>query len=131
MIAGERQKVHCGLRVAAGGGGAGRLAHHEPAGQPDDTAARVAVDGGEEVLDRGRAELFEVEVDRGQGRPAVGRVDVPVVVADDGDVVGDGPAEVVEGVAGAGGDLVVAAEDGVEVGVRGEQGPRRVPAPAA
>jgi hypothetical protein len=96
----------------------------------DDPRSPVAFQGRDQMLCRGGAELLEVEVDRGQGWPALGREDLPVVVTDDGDVVGDAPAEVPQGVDDAGGDLIAATEDRVDVGVRVEEHARGMPAPA-
>lgn len=110
-----------GERVSAMQHGAGGLAYHEAAGLPDDAGAGVAVHGGEEVIDRGGAELFEIEVHGGQGRSTVGGEELPVVVSDDRHVVRDSPTEVAQGVGGASGDLVVAAEDRVHVRSGGEQ----------
>ena len=59
------------------------------------------------------AEGAEVHVDAGERRAGGERHHLPVVEADDGDVAGDGEAALAEGVGGAAGDLVVAAEEGV------------------
>src|SRR5256885_11612625 len=109
--------------------GAGRLADDQAAGLAEDAGAGLAVQRGEKVLDRDRTELLEIKVHGGQWRAIVRGEDLPVVIADDRDVVRDPLAGLEQGLRGAGGDLVVAAEDRVKLRPGGEQHPGRPPAP--
>ena len=59
-----RRSRHGGLAGTAG------FAQHQAARQQPQAHAGVALDGGEQVLARGAAQLAQVHVDRGQGRPA-------------------------------------------------------------
>jgi hypothetical protein len=77
-----------------GSGGNGRFSDDEPAGLTEDAVRRTLVECGEQVRDRGGAEMLEAEVHGGQRRVAVGGELRPVVVADDGDVLGYAASEV-------------------------------------
>jgi hypothetical protein len=70
-----------------------RFPQHQAARQPAQARAGPAVDGAEQFLARGPAELAQVHVHRGQRRPAGGRDDLPVVEADQRDQVLKGGPE--------------------------------------
>ncbi len=80
-----------------------------------------AVDGGQEDLGGCPADALQVHVDAGQGRATGVHHDVPVVEADQGDLAGHVAAGLAQAFGDAAGDLVVAAEDGVEVDAAGEE----------
>src|SRR5882757_1803981 len=93
-----------------------RFADYEAARQQLQARARMAVHRGEQALTSRAAELAQVHVHGRERRTARGGDDSPVVEADQGHVLRDPQAGLTQPVGNAAGDLVVAAEDGVEPG---------------
>ncbi len=107
-----------------------RIADDQPGGHAVHTRRGLSADRGEQVLGGGVAEALQVGVDRGEGRPGLLRQHLPVVVADDRDVVGHPPAALPGGLDEPGGDLVVAAEHRVDRGLVEQEHVGREPSPA-
>src|SRR5690606_4992929 len=112
------------LVVAAGGGPL-----DEPGGDGLDPRGGTALDRREQPRRGAAAELLEVHVDARELGPGVGDQRLPVVVARDRDVLGDPHAVLAQDVERPAGDLVAAADDGVDVGVRGNDRLHRRPPP--
>src|SRR6266576_6480016 len=74
--------------LALGLAGTARFPEHQAARQPAQARARPSLDRAEQFLARGPAELAQVHVDRGERGPVGGRDDLPVVEADQRDVLG-------------------------------------------
>ena len=145
---GERHRQMARTRRLAGGCGHLRLRtrHHDapggrwrrrrlprrrtggpPAGKAGTRRRRArAVDHVEQAQARLPAELVQVHVDRGHGRPRRGGDDIPVVEADHGDVVGHAHTRLTQAVDDAACDLVAAAEDRVDRPPKAGQMPRRL-----
>src|SRR5262249_27238960 len=96
--------------------GAAGLAHHQPAWKAFDARRTGPSHHGERAQPRLPAELVQVHVDRGDGRPGCRGNDVPVVETDHGHVVGHTNAHLAQGIDDATRDLVAAAEDRVDPG---------------
>ena len=107
----------------------GGLADDQLARQPPQAVTGPPVDGGQQFPGGQLAEFLEAHVHAGQRRARGAGEDLPVVVADQRDVVGHPAARFTERVRDAPGQLVAAAEDrlGARRGV--QHGMRRVAAP--
>jgi hypothetical protein len=83
-----------------------RLTDHEVAALQEAALLQgLAVDRLQELACGELAELGEVRIDRRQRWPARFRHDVPVVEADERDVIGDAPPRLAQGIADASADL--------------------------
>ena len=116
-----------GVRSLAGaaagegdGGGGGRLADDELGFDAEDAGHGLAGEFEEERFGRGASHELERLADGGDARDVEGG-GLDVVEADDGDVVGDAEAGVVEGADAAHGGDVVEAEDGGELALAGDE----------
>ena len=103
--------------------------NHEPHGQVLGARAHLVVERGEYALGGEPAELLEVRVDARELGTGVRREDLPVVVADDGDVFRHPPTEVAQCVENAASDLVGAADDAVDLGMLREEHRRGIATP--
>src|SRR5580704_3145544 len=111
-------------------GSSARLAHHQTAGSRARTVRGRTGDGSQQQSRGYLADLLQAHVDAGQrGLGAEGHR-LPVVEANQRDVARYGPPGRAERVGHAAGDLVAAAEDGVDARLAGEQLADRLPAPA-
>src|SRR5215218_9284602 len=109
------------LRALSGRGQPGRGAHDQRARQSNRAGDAVAFEAREEPVRRFATEFLEIHVDAGERRSRLFGHDLPVVEADDGDVVRYRPAMLAQTVEDTAGDDVASAEDGVEVAITRQQ----------
>src|SRR5271163_65791 len=111
-------------------GPAARFAHDQARRDRAHAVSGLAGDGGQQQAGGDPPDLLQAHVDAGERRLRAERHRLPVVEADQGDIVRYPAAARAQRVGDAAGDLVAAAEDGVRVRLVGEQLPGRVAAPA-
>ena len=93
-----------------------RFADYEAAREQLQARTRMTIYRGQQALTSRAAQLAQVHVHGRERRAARGGDDSPVVEADQGHILRDPQAGLTQPVGDAAGDLVVAAEDGVEPG---------------
>src|SRR5581483_4046712 len=98
-------------RSERGNAGAAGIADDQRAGQPANAGETLAGDELHHLAARLAAHFVEVHVDAGQRRAGRLGDDLPVVEADQGDILRDGNPALAERIGNAARDLVVATED--------------------
>ena len=99
----------------------GRPTNDELAGQADDAALSLSTDESQQTGASPVAQLVDPHVDAGKMRACLDYEEVPVVEAYDRDVVGYPTPALAQRLDGAARNLVVPAEEAVDVGVDIEQ----------